>query len=227
MTEPQMLTSQQVKENITQLIAQITQIINDPIQFKEQYSSIMNTLIPQLNSTIKGYVKNAKRSILKDIRDIIVSQIDFETLKNQFKTDIKNKTLIVPAKWINIRTKLSKYNIEPFDDDMICDLYSLMDQETVKQYARRQNDVVESLNNIIEQCNEFEEKLGLYRIDTVKQMSTNIEVLYQSHLMNARLMLNKQQVPQTMTINGKTIEWKTSQKEFIVGAINNIFDDKH
>ena len=227
MTEPQTLTSQQVKENITQLIAQITQIINDPIQFKEQYSSIMNTLIPQLNSTIKGYVKNAKRSILKDIRDIIVSQIDFETLKNQFKTDIKNKTLIVPVKWINIKTKLSKYNIEPFDDDMICDLYSLMDQETVKQYARRQNDVVESLNNIIEQCNEFEEKLGLYRIETVKQMSTNIEVLYQSHLMNARLMLNKQQVPQTMTINGKTIEWKTSQKEFIVGAINNIFDDKH
>ena len=227
MTEPQTLTSQQVKENITQLIAQITQIINDPIQFKEQYSSIMNTLIPQLNSTIKGYVKNAKRSILKDIRDIIVSQIDFETLKNQFKTDIKNKTLIVPVKWINIKTNLSKYNIEPFDDDMICDLYSLMDQETVKQYARRQNDVVESLNNIIEQCNEFEEKLGLYRIETVKQMSTNIEVLYQSHLMNARLMLNKQQVPQTMTINGKTIEWKTSQKEFIVGAINNIFDDKH
>ena len=227
MTEPQMLTSQQVKENITQLIAQITQIINDPIQFKEQYSSIMNTLIPQLNSTIKGYVKNAKRSILKDIRDIIVSQIDFETLKNQFKTDIKNKTLIVPVKWINIKTKLSKYNIEPFDDDMINDLYSLMDQETVKQYARRQNDVVESLNNIIEQCNEFEEKLGLYRIETVKQMSTNIEVLYQSHLMNARLMLNKQQVPQTMTINGKTIEWKTSQKEFIVGAINSIFDDKH
>ena len=192
MTEPQMLTSQQVKENITQLIAQITQIINDPIQFKEQYSSIMNTLIPQLNSTIKGYVKNAKRSILKDIRDIIVSQIDFETLKNQFKTDIKNKTLIVPVKWINIKTKLSKYNIEPFDDDMICDLYSLMDQETVKQYARRQNDVVESLNNIIEQCNEFEEKLGMYRIETVKQMTTNIEVLYQSHLMNARLMLNKQ-----------------------------------
>ena len=227
MTEPQTLTSQQVKENITQLIAQITQIINDPIQFKEQYSSIMNTLIPQLNSTIKGYVKNAKRSILKDIRDIIVSQIDFETLKNQFKTDIKNKTLIVPVKWINIKTKLSKYNIEPFDDDMISDLYSLMDQETVKQYARRQNDVVESLNNIIEQCNEFEEKLGLYRIETVKQMSTNIEVLYQSHLMNARLMLNKQQVPQTMFINGKTIEWKTSQKEFIVEAINNIFDDKH
>ena len=68
---------------LTQLIAQIKQIINDPVQFKEQYSSITNSLILQLNTTIKGYVKNAKRSILKDINDIIISQIDFEALKNQ------------------------------------------------------------------------------------------------------------------------------------------------
>ena len=63
MAEPQTLTSQQVKENITQMMAQITQIINDHVQFKEQYSSITNSLIPQLNTTIKGYVKNAKLSM--------------------------------------------------------------------------------------------------------------------------------------------------------------------
>lgn len=206
------------------LTSQIAQIINDPIQFKEQFSSITNSLIPQLNTTIKGYVKNAKRSILKDIKDIILSQIDFESLKTQFKTDIKNKTLIAPAKWTTIRTKLSKYNILSFDNDMICDLYSLMDQETVKQYARRQNDIIESLNNIIEQGNEFEEKLSIFRVETIKQMTNNIEVLYQYHLMNARLMLNKQDVPKTMSINDKTIEWKTSQKEFIISAINTIFD---
>ena len=56
---------------------------------------------------------------------------------------------------------------------MICDLYSLMDQETVKQYARRQNDIIESLNNIIEQCDEFEEKLSEFRVETVKRIKQN------------------------------------------------------
>lgn len=164
---------------------------------------------------------------MKDIKEIVISQIDFETLKNQFKSDIKNKTPFVPTKWINIRTQLKKLNIESFDDDMISDLFSLMDNETVKQYARRQNDIIESLNNIIEQCSEFKEKLSSFRIETVKKMTANIEVLYQSHLTNARLMLNKQEVPKTLKINGKDIEWKTSQKEFILGAINTIFEDKH
>lgn len=174
LNDSQILTSQQIKENITQLISQITQIINEPTQFKEQFSLVSNSLIPQLNTTIKGYVKNAKRSILKDIKEIVISQIDFETLKNQFKSDIKNKPPFVPTKWINIRTQLKKFNIESFDDDMISDLFSLMDNETVKQYARRQNDINESLKNIIEQCSEFEEKLSSFRIETVKQMTANI-----------------------------------------------------
>lgn len=61
LNDSQILTSQQIKENITQLISQITQIINEPTQFKEQFSLVSNSLIPQLNTTIKGYVKNAKR----------------------------------------------------------------------------------------------------------------------------------------------------------------------
>lgn len=218
------LTSSEIKENIKLIISQITQIINEPLQFKDNYSQLTNSLISQLNSTIKGYVKNAKRSILKDIKDTVNASIDYESLKLKFKNDIRDKNLnLEPIEWIKIDTKLSKYNIESFDGDMINDLYLLMDNETVKKFARCQNDIMESLNNIIEQCDEFEEKLAAFRIETIKSMTNNITFLYRTHLNNARMMLNKQSPEININLNDRNIEWKTSQKEFINSVIDNIF----
>lgn len=176
-----------------------------------------------MNAMILSYNKAGKRSVLVDVYEAVIGSIDWESLKNRFRTDMTKQGNLKIPKYTQISTNLKRFKIDTYDTDVIVDMYSNMDENTVKHFAKAQEEATNNLYELIDNVTQFESGLCAYRTDTINIMKSNVNVLYALHVNYAKSVMNKDpKIPDNITINGKVIKLQTGQKSFICDALKTI-----
>lgn len=213
----------QMKNNIITQSTRICEIISDASKFSTFYNDLTNNIVGSMNDMIRMYVKAGKRAILVDVYDALIDSTDWDSLKTRFKTDVVSAGPLALPKWNSISTDLKRFKIDVYDTDILVDMYSNMDESTVKHFAKSQEDANNKLYELIDDVGAFESALCNYRTKTIEIMKQNIEVLYALHVNYAKAVVAKEQkIPDQITINGKVIKFQTGQKPFITEALKKI-----
>lgn len=213
----------QMKNNIITQSTRICEIVSDAGKFGAFYDELTNNIVSSMNDMIDLYVKNGKKTILIDIYDALVNDTNWDALKDKFKVDMATKGGLPIPKYTTISTNLKRFKIDKYDTDILVDMYSNMDEETVKHFAKSQEDAVNELYSIIDEVTNFETSLCAYRAATIATMKENINTLYALHVNYAKAILNKDpKTPSTISINGKAITFQKGQKPFICDALKKI-----
>lgn len=210
----------QMKNNIITQTTRICEIISDAGKFGSFYEELTNNIVSSMNTMIKTYVKTGRRSILIDIYDALVEQTDWTALKERFKVDATKSGMLKLPKYTPINTNLKRFTIDTYDEDILYDMYSNMEESTVREFAKAQRDATNNLYSLIDDVSSFETSLCAYRTQTLEVMKQNIECLYALHVNYAKACMNKEiKAPESTVINGKVIKFQHGQKPFIIEAL--------
>lgn len=213
----------QMKNNIITQSTRICEIISDASKFGSFYNELTNNIVSSMNEMIRTYVKTGRTAILVDIYDELVSQTDWNGLKERFKIAMTNPNPFPLPKYTSISTDLKKFKIDTYDSDVLVDMYTNMDEDTVKQFAKSQEEATNNLYELVDDVTAFENALCAYRTKTVATMKANIDVLFALHVNYAKAVTaNSPKIPDTTTINGKVIKFQKGQKPFICDALKTI-----
>lgn len=213
----------QMKNNIITQSTRVCEIISDPGKFGAYYEELNNNVVSSMNEMIKMYVKSGRRAVLVDIYDALVEQTDWNSLKDRFKIDINKPNNMTIPKYTSINTNLKKYSIDLYDTDLLMDMHSNMEEQTVREFAKAQKQATTNLYNLVDDVTAFENDLCAFRTQTIAVMKNNIECLYALHVNYAKACINKvQKIPESTTINGKIIKFQRGQKPFICDALKTI-----
>lgn len=213
----------QMKNNIITQSTRICEIVSDASKFGSFYNELTNNIVSSMNEMIRTYVKTGRTAILVDIYDELVSQTDWNGLKERFKAAMTDPKPYPLPKYTSISTDLKKFKIDVYDADVLVDMYTNMDEDTVKQFAKSQEEATNNLYELVEDVTAFENALCAYRTKTVATMKANIDVLFALHVNYAKAVTaNSPKIPDTTTVNGKVIKFQKAQKAFICDALKTI-----
>ena len=213
----------QMKNNIITQSTRVCEIVSDASKFGTYYNDLTNNIVSSMNDMIRMYIKTGRRAILVDIFDALVEQTDWNSLKERFKADAASKQPLKIPKYTPISTDLKRFKIDTYDTDVLVDMYSNMDESTVKAFAKSQDEATNNLYALVDDVSAFETNLCSYRTATITTMKANIETLYALHVNYAKAIMNKEaKIPETITLNGKPIKFQKAQKPFITDALKAI-----
>lgn len=213
----------QMKNNIITQSTRICEILSDATKFGSYYNELTNNIVASMNDMIAMYVKAGRKAVLVDIYEALVEQTDWNNLKDRFKNDVGGNTPLQIPKYTAISTDLKRYKIDKYDSDVLVDMYSYMDEDTVKQFAKSQDEATQNLYTLVDDVTTFENNLCAYRTKTIETMKANMEVLYKLHVNYAKaIVAGNAKIPDTVTINGKAIKFQKAQKAFILDALKTI-----
>lgn len=212
-----------MKNNIITQSTRICEIVSDASKFGSFYDELTNNIVSSMNEMIRTYVKTGRTAILVDVYDELVSQTDWNSLKDRFKVAMTDPKPLPIPKYTSISTDLKKYKIDAYDTDVLVDMYTNMDEDTVKLFAKSQEEATNNLYELVDDVTAFENSLCAYRTKTVATMKSNIEVLFALHVNYAKAITSgSAKIPDTTTINGKVIKFQKGQKPFICDALKTI-----
>lgn len=212
-----------IKNDIITQSTRIHEIVSDASKFNTYYNELVDNIVHSMNSMIDSYNKTGKKAIFVDIYEAVVAQTDWNELKERFKNDVVSQKPLSIPQYTSISTNLKKYKIDKYDTDVLVDMYSTMDEDTVRKFAKSQEDAVNNLYELVDNVTAFENDLCAYRTKTIETMKRNVETLYALHVNYAKaLMSNSSKVPETVNINGKAIAFQKGQKPFICNALKEI-----
>jgi hypothetical protein len=176
-----------------------------------------------MNAQVKNYVENSKKAILYDIYDGVVSGIDFDSLKKKFKSDMSVKGNLKVPQYEKVNFNLDNYDIDEYETDVLVNMYSNMDEKTVKKFARYQDEAVANLQNLVDGVTDFESNLCAFRVNAIQKMKENVNTLYAIHTNYAKAIMNKNKnLPESVSIAGKDVKLIKSQKEFILNGLKTL-----
>lgn len=215
----------QMKNNTISQLTRMSEIINHAGKFKKFFNEL-NNITDSLNTSLESYVINAKKAILFDIYDGIIESINFEKYKQKFVNDIKKHEKIIIPKYKHVDFNLDEYLIDLYDTDIYNSMLDVLDESTIKKFAKLQHEANHSINDLFDSLNNFEENLCSFRTQKIEEMLNNIETLYLIHLNYAKHSIkNKSKqinLPQEITIDNILIPISNSQKQFITTALKKI-----
>jgi len=201
----------------------ILEIINNANLFKNNYQLLVSNIIPSVNQQLKSYVKNGKKAIIVDIRELVLDSIDWQAQQEKLVQRLKAN------KYVNISTNCWKHidkptaTINQFDDDVFTNMILNCSTENVKEFQKYRKLAKSQLDELINDIDTFERELCDYRSEVVKTMMNNINILFDYHFNYVFDVFNKRSSgssSSSVVIDNKTITLKKSQKEFITSAIN-------
>lgn len=217
----------QMKNNIINQSSRIAEILSHGGKFKTFYNELTNNIVDSMNKMIKDYVKSGKKAIVYDIYDGVIESINFENLKSRFNTDVKSKVPLNVPQYSEFEDSLENYTIDKYDSDILANMYSNIDESTVKKFAKLQEEAINNLSDVIDSVTAFENELCNYRVNAVECFKKNVEGLYAMHVNYARMIIRKDKdVPNTMKYGGKSIKMYKGQKEFIMNGLKTLLDIK-
>lgn len=217
----------QMKNNIITQSTRVCEILSDASKFSAHYEDLTNNIIGSMNEMISHYNKAGKKSILVDIFEAVTGDIDWDQLKTQFQSDMMTKGNLKLPKYTPISTDLKRFKIDLYDTDILFDMHSNMDEYTVKEFAKAQEEANNNLYELIDNVTAFESGLCSYRTSAIAAMKENVKVLYTLHVNYAKAIMNKDpKIPDSTTVNGKVITFQKGQKPFILAALRKIILDQ-
>lgn len=202
--------------------ARIFELLDNATLFKEHYHELTTNIISSMNKQIKNYVKNSKKSILKDVYALVVDSIDWEQLQTKLADMLKaKKHNVPPGEWLPIHKPSA--SISEYDDDILTNMLLNCDIENVKLFQKCRKIARSQLNELITDVREFENELCNYRTTVVKQcLDSNITVLFNYHFNYVNSLFHKKQAQDTATIDNKEVKLVKSQKAFITSALKTL-----
>lgn len=210
----------QMKNNIIEQSSRIEEILSHGGKFKSYYNELINNIITSMNTMIKSYTKDSKQSIMIDIFDGVMSNINFDELKQRFNTDIKNKKILRVPVYKNIgkiTDKISTYNY-----DTIINMHELCDEDGAKEFIKLQKNAIDDLSDVVESLTNFENNLCEYRRNSIETMMKNVEGLYSIHVNHAKAILNKDELKEYINYGNKELKLYKGQKEFITNSLKTL-----
>lgn len=209
-----------MKASIQEQKERILEIINNAGLFKTNYQQLISNIIPSVNQQIKSYVKNGKKSILIDIADVLIDSIDWQFQQDRLIQRLKANQYLNISTWQPIQKPIASIN--QFDDDVFTNMIINCNVENVKEFQKYRKLAKSQLDDLINDIETFEHDLCEYRSETVKIMSSNLEILFNYHFNYVLDMYNKHKTTDIIIIDNKEIRMKKSQKEFITSAIKKL-----
>lgn len=215
-------TSSPMKEYILQQQARINEIIGNATLFHDHYSELTQNIISSMNKQIKSYVKNSKKSIMKDIYSLVIDSIDWSSLQTKLTDMLKsNKSNLSTGNWNHIVKP--EGSISQYDDDILTNMLLNCDVENVKNFQKCRKIAINQLNELVSDVDEFETQLCQYRTEVVKScLDNNINVLFNYHFNYVNDLFHKRNPQSTVIIDGKEIKLVKSQKAFITSALKTL-----
>lgn len=213
----------QMKNNIITQSSRVAEILSHAGKFRAYYNELTNNVVESMNSMVKNYVKNSKKAILIDIYDGIASSIDFKNLRTKFNSAMASKENLTIPKYNNVNFDLDGYDIDPYDTDVLVNMFSNLDVKTVKKFAAFQDEAIANLSTLVDDLTEFESGLCSFRTNAIQKMKNNVDVLYAIHVNYAKAIMNKNKnIPEFVTVNGKNIKLVKSQRDFILNGLKTL-----
>ena len=207
-----------MKEYILEQTSRINELLSNAQIFKEKYQDLTQNIITSLNNQLKTYQKDGKRSIYVDIYNLTLEAINWEELQQNIEKMLKsNKNNVNPGTW----KKLDKLHakIELLDDDSITNMFIYCDVEHVKEFQKYRKLAKNEISELLSSLDEFEAELCRYRNEMVKVCLENVQVLFNHHFNYVNDLFHKRTPPKSVVIDGKEIQLKRSQREFITSAL--------
>ena len=212
-----------MKSSILEQKARILEIINNANLFKTSYQQLISNIIPSVNQQLKSYIKNGKKSILVDIRELVIESIDWQAEQDKLVQRLKdNKYINISSTWQHIDKPTATIN--QFDDDVFTNMLLNCSTENVKEFQKYRKLAKSQLDELINDIDTFEQELCDYRSETVKTMMSNINILFDYHFNYVFDIFNKHKTNETLLIDNKEVVLKKSQKEFITSAIKTLLN---
>ena len=212
-----------MKSSISSQVSRIEEIISNASLFKEHYTELSSNIVPSVSQQIHSYVKNAKRSILVDVYELVVEAIDWADLQTKLANQLKTKKPTTqPA--VESWKRLSKpsASIEPFDDDVLTNMLLNCDVDHVKDFSKYRKLCHSQIEELLSSIDAFETDMCEYRTAAVQTMLENVSILFDCHYNYVSDMYYKHKAPQTIIIDGQEIKLKKSQKDFITSALKQL-----
>lgn len=209
----------QMKNNVVSQLSRMYEILNHAGKFKKFYNEL-NNITDSLNNNLNAYITNSKHAILCDIYDGLMESIDFEAYKNKLQTDIKSHGNLSVPKYKHVDFDLDEFTIDLYDTDVYTNMLDVLDESTVKKFAKFQNDAKCGLHDLLGSVSSFEEDLCNFRTNKIAEMMKNIDTFYAIHVNYAKHCLklkkaNKNVDVQNISIDNVSIPIVNSQKQFI------------
>ena len=213
-----------MKNNMIEQSSRVYEILTDAGKFKSHYNDLVNNIIDSMNSQCRSYERNSKKSIMVDVYDNVIENIDWSALQNSLATDLKGgKQPKDIGEWVDIGN-VDDYHIEQYDIDPIVNMYSNYGEDSVKEYAKYMDEAIDNLNEMRTYIDDFEQDLCNFRSKAVKIiLEKNIPLLYNIHFRYVNdLMRKKKNITDKVSIRGVEINLKKSQKEFICSSLKKL-----
>lgn len=211
-------------QHVIDVVEVIAKSFTSPEAYRNKYEEIINDLIPNLNQQIKAYEHNGKATIRREILQSVMSMIDFKTLADKFRGDIKTKR---PA---NISQSpaipMLKFTIGSIDTDAFVDVYNEIDEP--KEFKKGIKLCLNELHDIVAKVHEFENKLVDYRTNTISKLNLIIDLLYEHHYNFATNFKSITTPTYDFVISNRNISIPTSnkaQKVFITETYKQLVDN--
>lgn len=213
--------SSPMKEAVESQKSQILEIINNANTFKENYSYLMKNIIEPMNVKLNQYCKDAKKSIIIDAVEMVLDSIDWNEQQHNLTSLLKSKSPnITPHPWRKIPKITGK--IEGIDEDVFVNMLMNCSVENVKEFQKYRKLARAQINELPDNITMFENELCTIREQLVNIIRGNVQTLFDYHFNYVNDMFHKRSTGRSIIINGKDIELKKSQKDFIVSAMKKI-----
>ena len=211
--------------NMTSQIQAIEQIINNANTFKENYDELSKHTIPDINKSLKSYSRSAKSAVLIDAVELVIDGIDWDNMQNKLAQMLKSKTPNVsPHPWQRIPKPTA--SLELMDDDSFINMFMNCSVDHVKEFQRYRKSARETLSSTLEDIETFEQELCQYRASIVEIIRSNVQTLFDYHYNYVNDIYHKKPASSTVIINGKTIQLRKSQKDFITSSLHELITQK-
>ena len=210
-----------MKQHVLEQKARIDELLSNAQLFKDNYQDLTQNIITSLNRQLKQYSKDGKKSINIDIFNLTVEAINWEDLQSKIAEMLKSKKPNVnPGEW----KKLSKptVGLEMYDDDAVTNMILNCDVEHVKEFQKYRKLAKNELNELLDSVEAFEQGLCDYRAAMVQRCLENVNFLFNCHFNYVNDVLHKKETKGSIIIDGKEVELKKSQKEFITNALKTV-----
>ena len=213
--------SSPMKEAVESQKSQILEIINNANMFKENYQNLMENVIGPLNVNLNKYCKDAKKSIVIDAVEMVLEGIDWKEQQDNLASLLKSKSPnIIPHPWRKIPKITGK--IEGIDDDVFVNMSMNCSVENVKEFQKYRKLARAQINELPDNITMFENELCTVREQLVNTIRENVQTLFDYHFNYVNDMFHKRPTGKSVVIDGKDVELKKSQKDFIVSAMKKI-----
>jgi hypothetical protein len=191
--------------------SRIQEIISSKELFDIHFQDIMNGIIPAINTQIHDYNITARKAIMVDVHEGLIEDINFKELHDRLTEFIKNKTYYEMDDIEKIGA--IKLKLDKLDDDTFITMFH---SKSPLKYSKQINN---ELFELIENIEEYENKMSNIRTKIFAIMKNNIETLYKYHANYVKSLINKEEFKNKLSLTTPLVK---SQSQFIKDALSEM-----